>query len=161
MLAEDHHKSNLKNSPNHSPSRFSPVVSQVGSIATSGVRYCSPISSEERMYSENVDRLRSIELSVSTTNLLKLNQIEKINTEKSDYAFLLYSKRKSAVIPKLIRHHLSTISVLHPICIHFLPCHRTTLARGCTAGRDTWSPNQFSITTMRSILILDIIPFIQ
>lgn len=63
LLAEDHHKSNLKNSPNHSPSRFSPVVSQVGPIATSGVRYCSPISSEERMYSENVDRLRSIELS--------------------------------------------------------------------------------------------------
>ncbi|XP_066139176.1 protein hairless isoform X1 [Euwallacea fornicatus] len=61
LLAEDHHKSSLKTSPNHSPSRFSPVVSQIGPV--SGVRYCSPVSSEDRLYSESVDRLRSIELS--------------------------------------------------------------------------------------------------
>ncbi|CAG9766265.1 unnamed protein product [Ceutorhynchus assimilis] len=63
LLADDHHKSSLKNSPSHSPNRFSPVVTQMGSIPVPGARYCSPVTSEDRIYSESVDRLRSIELS--------------------------------------------------------------------------------------------------
>ncbi|KAL1513613.1 hypothetical protein ABEB36_003004 [Hypothenemus hampei] len=61
LLAEDH-KSSLKSSPSHSPSRFSPVVSQMAP-SPGAIRYCSSISSEDRLYSESVDRLRSIELS--------------------------------------------------------------------------------------------------
>uniref|UniRef100_A0AAR5P6I2 Protein hairless n=1 Tax=Dendroctonus ponderosae TaxID=77166 RepID=A0AAR5P6I2_DENPD len=63
LLAEDHHKSSLKSSPSQSPNRFSPVVPQIASIPSSGIRYCPPITSEDRLYSESVDRLRSIELS--------------------------------------------------------------------------------------------------
>lgn len=63
LLAEDHHKNSLKNSPSHSPSRFSPIVPQMGPIPPPGTRYCSSVTSEDRLYSESVDRLRSIELS--------------------------------------------------------------------------------------------------
>ncbi|RZB40179.1 uncharacterized protein BDFB_007010, partial [Asbolus verrucosus] len=50
LLAEDR---NVKRSPSNSPSHFSAVTQP---------QYCSP-SSEDRWYSESVDRLRSIELS--------------------------------------------------------------------------------------------------
>lgn len=63
LLAEDHHKSSAKQSPNRSPNRFSPVVTQMG--VPQATRYCSPVTSEDRLYSESVDRLRSIELSVN------------------------------------------------------------------------------------------------
>lgn len=62
ILAEDHHKNTLKNSPSHSPSRFSPVVPQMAAVPPPGARYCSPITSEDRLYSESVDRLRSIDI---------------------------------------------------------------------------------------------------
>lgn len=52
LLAEDR---NVKRSPSSSPSHFNTVTQP---------QYCSP-SSEDRWYSESVDRLRSIELSVS------------------------------------------------------------------------------------------------
>jgi hypothetical protein len=53
LLAEDR---NVRRSPSNSPSHFNNTVTQP--------QYCSP-SSEDRWYSESVDRLRSIELSVS------------------------------------------------------------------------------------------------
>ncbi|XP_063905288.1 uncharacterized protein LOC135124273 isoform X2 [Zophobas morio] len=51
LLAEDR---NVKRSPSNSPSHFNASIAQP--------QYCSP-SSEDRWYSESVDRLRSIELS--------------------------------------------------------------------------------------------------
>ncbi|XP_050294573.1 uncharacterized protein LOC126734840 isoform X2 [Anthonomus grandis grandis] len=64
LLAEDHHKNNLRSSPSNSPSRFSPVVSHIPTMAASpGSRYCSHLAVEDRLYSESVDKLRSIELS--------------------------------------------------------------------------------------------------
>lgn len=53
LLAEDR---NIKRSPSNSPSQFNSVTQP---------QYCSP-STEDRWYTESVDRLRSIELSVST-----------------------------------------------------------------------------------------------
>ncbi|KAJ8941670.1 hypothetical protein NQ314_010315 [Rhamnusium bicolor] len=49
LLAEDR---NIKRSPSNSPSHYSPVAQP---------QYCSP-TSDDRWYSESVDRLRSIEL---------------------------------------------------------------------------------------------------
>lgn len=51
LLGEDH---NSHRSPDNSPSHFMPVTQ---------AQFCSP-PSDERWYSESVDRLRSIELSV-------------------------------------------------------------------------------------------------
>lgn len=51
LLADDR---NIKRSPNNSPSHFSVIQNQ----------YCTP-PPEDRWYSESVDKLRSIELSVS------------------------------------------------------------------------------------------------
>lgn len=51
LLAEDR----IKRSPSNSPSHYSPIPQQ---------NYCSP-TADDRWYSESVDRLRSIELSVS------------------------------------------------------------------------------------------------
>ncbi|KAF7284919.1 hypothetical protein GWI33_017399 [Rhynchophorus ferrugineus] len=61
LLAEDHHKNSLKHSPSHSPNRFSPVVSQVGPTPSSIAQYL--IASDDRLCSESIARLRSIELS--------------------------------------------------------------------------------------------------
>ena len=61
LLAEDR---NVKRSPSNSPSHFNASIAQP--------QYCSP-SSEDRWYSESVDRLRSIELSVSRRASLNLS----------------------------------------------------------------------------------------
>lgn len=75
LLADDRNSTRrsspsvLASSPNHSPSHFAPVTTATTSSASSSVappqhhpQYCSP-TTDDRWYSESVDKLRSIELS--------------------------------------------------------------------------------------------------
>ncbi|XP_060531893.1 uncharacterized protein LOC132705295 isoform X2 [Cylas formicarius] len=157
LLADDRHSS-TKHIPSHSPSQYLPTLTHISS-ASSMARRNSPSTAEDHLYSESVDRLRSIELS----------QVEKRNCPPylpqhrpclggpymypfpPYYAPTIYS-RSGYVIPPLYHHH--SLSTPH----NYLPPHHThhaptegppmTLAIYCNNGSSsTWNNEPPSVAS--------------